>query len=143
MLTDKTVILEELFHNQSGYMPLVLTKEWQVAQLNYAPSQSPENLRMLDQHTFTDETFILIQGRAVLITYNEKTKGKSLIPLKWGHTYNVPMMMWHNIAMDKNSIVMIMESRDAHIKGLRQIVIPDIIKEEIIEYTEKIWTTAF
>jgi len=124
-------------------MPLVLTKDWQVAQLNYIPSQAPENLRMLDQHTFTDETFILMQGRAVLITYNEKTKEGSLTSLKWGHTYNVPVMMWHNIAMEENSIVMIMESRDAHIKGLRQIGLPNKLKEEIIAYTGKLWSNIF
>lgn len=140
---DKIVVLEELFHNERGYMPLVLTRDWQVAQLNYAPSQSPENLRMLDQHTFTDETFILIQGRAVLITYNEKTKERALTSLKWGHTYNVPVMMWHNIAMEENSVVMIMESRDAHIKGLRQIFLPDKVKKEILEYTKEMWNSTF
>lgn len=142
-MEDKTIVLEELFHNGRGYMPLVLTKDWQVAQLNYIPSQAPENLRMLDQHTFTDETFILMQGRAVLITYNEKTKEGSLTSLKWGHTYNVPVMMWHNIAMEENSIVMIMESRDAHIKGLRQIGLPNKLKEEIIAYTGKLWSNIF
>ena len=142
-MEDKTIVLEELSHNGRGYMPLVLTKDWQVAQLNYLPSQAPENLRMLDQHTFTDETFILMQGRAVLITYNEKTKEGSLTSLKWGHTYNVPVMMWHNIAMEENSIVMIMESRDAHIKGLRQIGLPNKLKEEIIAYTGKLWSNIF
>lgn len=140
-LGNKTVVLEELYNHEKGYVPLVLTKDWQVAQLNYTPAQAPENLRMLDQHTFTDETFILFQGRAVLLTYNQDTGERSVMSLKPGYTYNVPAMMWHNIAMEENSIVMIMENRDAHIKGFRQIGLPDALKQEIIEYTNIVWRT--
>lgn len=131
--------LDELYYEGDGYKPLVLTKDWQLAQLNYAPDQAPESITKLDQHVFTDETFTLIKGRAFLIIYSSETKDCGIIPLKQGITYNVPVLMWHNIAMDKGSTVMITEGRDAHLKGLVQIPVPEEVKHKILKYKSAYW----
>lgn len=131
--------LEELFYEGSGYQPLVMTEDWQVAQLNYAKEQEAEALRLLDRHDFTDETFTLMEGRALLITYDADKKKAELTPLRKGCTYNVPIRVWHNIAMEKGSQVMITESRDAHIKGFAQIPMPENVREEILAYVDKNW----
>lgn len=131
--------LEALFYEGYGYQPLVLTENWQVAQLNYTEEQEPNALTLLDQHDFTDETFTLIEGRALLITYDaDKCKGE-LTPLKLGRTYNVPAMVWHNIAMEEGSKVMITEGRDAHLKGFSQISMPENVRKEILTYVKKNW----
>lgn len=131
--------LKELSYDGAGYMPLVLTTYWQLAQLNYAPEQNAEVLNTLDQHDFTDETFTLIQGRALLITYDRETEECTLTPLRKGSTYNVPAMMWHNIAMEKSSVVMITEGRDAHLKGCTTIPMPESVREAMVAYVKENW----
>lgn len=131
--------MEGLYHSGEGYMPLVLTEYWQFAQLNYADAQRPEALSLFDQHDFTDETFTLVEGRSLLLTYDEQTGVCDITPLEKNVTYNVPMMMWHNIAMEPGAIVMIAEGRDAHLKGCNHIPIPEAIRKEIVETAEKLW----
>ncbi|BFL48577.1 hypothetical protein C3B58_16705 [Lactonifactor longoviformis] len=131
--------LEPLYHEGYGYKPLVLTENWQLAQLNYTPEQEPEALEKLDQHDFTDETFTLVRGRAFLIIYDSAAHESGLIPLREGITYNVPAMMWHNIAMERGSCVLITEGRDAHLKGFSQIPIPENLKEEILAFRDCSW----
>lgn len=131
--------LQALYHDGEGYKPLVLTKEWQLAQLNTCESQYPENIKMLDQHDFTDETFTLVKGRAVLLTYDEETKKGYLTVMQQGVTYNVPQMVWHNIAMDQDTTVMITEGRDAHLKGFAQIPIPNEFYHSLQRKIETLW----
>ena len=128
-----------LFNNDKGYRPLVLTDSWQFAQLNYIEAQDPDALTMFDQHDFTDETFTLVEGRSLLLTYDEATGVCDITPLERNVTYNVPQMMWHNIAMEPGSIVMIAEGRDAHLKGCNHIPIPEKIRAEIIRAAEELW----
>lgn len=131
--------LEELCYKGAGYKPLVLTENWQVAQLNYAEEQEACALEKLDQHDFTDETFTLVNGRALLITYESETGNYALTPLKRGSTYNVPAMVWHNIVMEEGSSVMITEGRDAHLKGFAQIPMPQAVKQALSAYVQKHW----
>lgn len=125
--------MEALFNKDEGYKPLVLTENWQLAQLNYAESQNQRSLFQFDRHTFTDETFTLVEGRSILITYDEKTGKLDLTCLEKNVTYNVPTMMWHNIAMREDAIVLITEGRDAHLKGCDNIPIPEDMLQEIIK----------
>lgn len=87
----------------------------------------------------TDETFTLLKGRAVLITYDKESDTGELTSMKSGYTYNVPRMMWHNIAMEEGSSVIITENRDAHIKGLEQISLPEELRHTIMEFTCQMW----
>lgn len=133
--------MDGLYYHGAGYLPLVLTNDWQVAQLNYTETQEPAALTSFDQHTFTDETFTMLQGRSLLITYDEMTKKMDVTPLKPYVTYNVPKMMWHNIAMEKGSVVLITEGRDAHLKGCNHIPIPQECRDRIAATAQKLWNT--
>lgn len=128
-----------LFNYNKGYCPLVLTEQWQFAQLNYIEAQDPDALTQFDQHDFTDETFTLVEGRSLLLTYDETSGVCDITPLEKNVTYNVPQMMWHNIAMEPGSIVMIAEGRDAHLKGCNHIPIPEKVRNEIIRAAEELW----
>ena len=142
MVEEMGGIMDGLYYHGLGYLPLVLTKDWQLAQLNYAPAQDPDALTLFDQHTFTDETFTLLQGRSLLITYDEASENMEITPLEPLVTYNVPEMMWHNIAMEPGSVVLITEGRDAHLKGCNHIPIPQSCREQIIAAAQRLWGTA-
>lgn len=132
--------MQELYYTGVGYQPLVLTEHWQLAQLNYTAAQAPEALTQFDQHSFTDETFTLLDGRALLITYDQGRDEMELISLKRHITYNVPCMMWHNIAMEPGSVVLITEGRDAHLKGCNHIPISPEHARKITAVCHALWS---
>lgn len=138
LMLGKREKMDGLYYKGKGYMPLVMTENWQLAQLNYTEEQEASAITDYDRHTFTDETFTLLDGRAMLITYEEGGL-PDLTFLEKNITYNVPQMMWHNIAMEKGSVVLITEGRDAHLKGCDHIPIPQDHRERIKSATQKKW----
>lgn len=120
MLNKKKIIMiEEYFHQKHGYNPFIIRDGWQVAQLNYLPGYGFEEIDRIEVHNKTDEVFVLVKGRAVLIAANVSNEGD----IKWdlrnmvvGVTYNIPAGMWHNIAMDKDAQLVIIEKDNTHLQ---------------------------
>lgn len=102
---------------EDGFHPFLIRDEWQVAQLNYMQDQNIENINKIDVHYKTDEVFILLEGRAVLIaaTFKDGTPIFELELMKQNITYNIPKNMWHNIAMDVGSKVLLVEKSNTHL----------------------------
>lgn len=102
---------------EDGFHPFLIRDEWQVAQLNYMQDQNIENINKIDVHYKTDEVFILLEGRAVLIaaTFKDGTPIFELELMKQNITYNIPKKMWHNIAMDVGSKVLLVEKSNTHL----------------------------
>ncbi len=112
-------MIEEYFHPMHGYNPFIIRDGWQVAQLNYLPGYGFEEIDRIEAHNKTDEVFVLVKGRAVLIAANVCNEGN----IKWdlrnmaiGVTYNIPAGMWHNIAMDKEAQLVIVEKDNTHLQ---------------------------
>jgi mannose-6-phosphate isomerase-like protein (cupin superfamily) len=109
-------LIEEYPHEGEGYAPCLIREHWQAALLNYAPEQNWDRMEKVEKHTQTDEVFVLLQGRAVLIaaeitghTVRFETK-----PLEKGIIYNIPKEVWHNIAMAGNARIFICENAGTH-----------------------------
>lgn len=100
-----------------GYHPFLIRDGWQVAQLNYTPDQSILNIIQVDVHRETDEVFVALKGHAVLIaaTIEEERVTFDLEYLKPGVTYNIPKNLWHNIAMEPGSEILIVEKSNTHL----------------------------
>jgi hypothetical protein len=100
-----------------GFLPQILASNWQVAILNYAPEEIPENIRKVDRHLQTDEAFVLLSGQAILIAAQETKTGltfvcETMLPEK---IYNIPHNVWHNIVLNQTAKVLIIENRDTHL----------------------------
>ena len=110
-------LIETYRYNGSGYNPFLIKENWQVAQLNYMPEQDLSNITKMDRHLLTDEVFILLKGTAILIAGIEVDSRFQFecIKMKEGVTYNIPVKLWHNIAMDKGSEVIIFEKDKTHL----------------------------
>lgn len=110
-------LIETYRYDGSGYNPFLIREGWQVAQLNYMPEQDLLNITKMDRHLLTDEVFVLLKGTAILIaaTENNNEFQFECIKMKAGITYNIPLGMWHNIAMDKGSEVIIFEKDKTHL----------------------------
>ena len=60
-------IIDAYDYGGTGYAPFLIGDKWQVAFLNYAPEEALESIVKLDVHHYTDEVFVLLDGRAALI----------------------------------------------------------------------------
>ncbi len=110
-------LIEKYNVKHAGYHPFLIRDGWQVAQLNYMADQEIRNIRKLDIHHLTDEVFVLLKGKVVLIgAVLENSVPKFEVELmKPNLTYNIPMGTWHNIAMTKGSEVLIIEKSNTHL----------------------------
>lgn len=111
-------MIETYFHKEEGYNPFLVRDGWQVAQLNYLPGHGFNEIEQIEVHRQTDEVFILFKGEAVLI---EAKLQKDAIKfccerMKPGITYNIPAGTWHNVAMDSEVEIIIVEKSDTHKK---------------------------
>ena len=109
-------LIEKYQITDNGYHPFLIRDGWQVAQLNYMPEQEIDNIEKLDIHHLTDEVFILLKGKAVLIgaTINGDDVQFEVEYMKPNITYNIPVDTWHNIAMGKNCEIIIVEKSNTH-----------------------------
>jgi len=125
-------LIETYLHEGDGYNPFFIKKDWQVAQLNYMKEQDLVNITKMDMHLLTDEVFILLKGNAALIGAAVEAniltfKCRKMLP---GITYNIPVKTWHNIAMDKDASVIIVEKSNTH---LSDFVFRDLNRQESLQ----------
>ena len=107
-------MIETYEHKSEGYNPFLIREGWQVAQLNYEDTQGMEAITKIDMHMQTDEVFVLLKGTAVLIAASESGDllNFECIHMQPRITYNIPVNTWHNIAMDMEAAVLIVEEPD-------------------------------
>ena len=88
-----------------------------MAQLNFMDEQGLYAIQKMDMHLQTDEVFILTKGTAVLIAgeLRQDQFAFELIRMKPGTTYNIRANLWHNIAMDTDAEVIIVEKSNTHL----------------------------
>ncbi len=122
---------------EKGYQPFLIREEWQIAQLNYTEEQDIENINKIDIHFETDEAFVLLSGKAVLITaiLEDKKPTFSVKLMEYNTTYNIPKNVWHNIAMKTDCKVLIVEKSNTHIGDFEFFYLN---KEQISNLKEKV-----
>ncbi|MCB9250585.1 MAG: hypothetical protein H6613_19615 [Ignavibacteriales bacterium] len=94
--------------------------------------QHIDNIKKVEVHFETDEVFVLLNGDAVLITAKMENTGPVFNTelMKLGTVYNVPKNIWHNIAMRKESEVLIVEKSNTHIGDYKYF---DLNEEQIVD----------
>lgn len=102
---------------EDGFHPFLIRDTWQVAQLNYIEDQNIKNISKIDIHYQTDEVFVLLKGKAVLIAvvFDDDTPFFEVELMKQNRTYNISKNLWHNIAMEEGSKVLIVEKSNTHL----------------------------
>lgn len=109
-------IIDKYQHNQEGYNPCLITGKWQVAFLNYNKDESLSAITKLDIHHHTDEAFIILKGRSILIAADIKEHiiEYDVTDMQQGLIYNIRKNVWHKIAMEEGSQVLIIENENTH-----------------------------
>lgn len=126
-------MIDKYVYTENGYAPLLINEGWQVAQLNYLPGHTLDDIAQIEVHRETDEVFILLEGTAVLIAA-EVSDGKisyELVNMTPGITYNIPCGTWHNIAMDRDAKIIIVERDNTHLKDCSYIDLTERQQDEV------------
>ena len=111
MLSD--LIDVKTFEGQ-GFQPLVTFGSWRVAALRYLDEIAPDRIDSMERHTATDEVFILVSGKGMLILGGNDTEvtDPQTVEMKIGDVYNVKKNTWHTIILSKNAKVILVENED-------------------------------
>ena len=126
-------LIESFKVNGNGFHPFMISDGWQVAQLNYSEEQHINNINKVDVHYQTDEVFILLEGKAVLIAaiFDADNPIFEIELMKKNTTYNIPKNRWHNIAMEKGSKVLLVEKSNTHISDFEHLLLSKKKQEEL------------
>ena len=140
---DKISLIENFKINEDGFHPFMISDGWQVAQLNYMEEQHISNINKVDVHYQTDEVFVLLEGKAVLIAvvFEGDSPIFQIELMKKNETYNIPKNRWHNIAMEEGSKVLIVEKSNTHLGDYEFKYLSESILAEMKSKVEQILNT--
>ncbi len=85
---------------------------WTVGIKNWKKANDITNINALERHNETDELFILLEGKCILVYANEingelKIEKKYMEPM---YVYNIPKTLWHNTITEKNTKLILIEN---------------------------------
>lgn len=105
----------EIFENNAeGIKQVYRNNEWSVSIKNWKPDNDIAGVAKLEIHHTTDEQFILVAGKALLITADEADGGFTnieLTPMEIGKVAHVGMGQWfYSITQRDSKIVYIQRS---------------------------------
>ena len=129
--------IESYTTKEEGYSPFLISDGWQVAQLNFIKEQHIDSIDKIEVHHQTDEAFILLRGEAVLISVNIiKDRFTFITKIMKPHvTYNIPKGIWHNIAMENECELLIVEKSNTHIND---VTYKQLDKSQIMDLRYKV-----
>lgn len=130
-------IIDAYDYGGTGYAPFLIGDKWQVAFLNYAPEEALESIVKLDVHHYTDEVFVLLDGRAALIGAQVADDGivYEAVDMRPLCAYNIRCGVWHKIAMRPGSRVLIVENCNTHLGDFEFL---DLSAEQIVALRETV-----
>jgi ureidoglycolate hydrolase len=107
-------LLEIRNYNGEGYKPLIDYGTWRVAILRYLDALQPDRINSMERHKETDEVFVLLKGRGVLIIGGNRDQVDRVRPqtMELGDLYNVKRDVWHTILLSRDASVLIVENKD-------------------------------
>ncbi len=125
-------------NNEEGILCVYKNEKWLVSIKNWKPDNDIAGITHLEIHHSTDEQFILVAGKAILITTErEKDKFKiELILMEQGKVYNVPKEVWFYSITQQNTKMMYVQDSNC---SMGNSDFMDLSPEEVeyIQYTAR------
>ena len=105
-------LLSQTSYDGAGIGGIVEGREYTILLLNYLPRLSPDKITDMQRHLETDESFILLQGKAVLFAAaGDEVPGElEHYVMKPGVIYTVPKNIWHTQAMTEDAKILLVEN---------------------------------
>jgi ureidoglycolate hydrolase len=127
-----------------GYKPLVDYGEWRVAFLRYIDELHPDQITEMERHTQTDEVFVLIKGRGVILVGGNGTHIDGVYPqvMEFGKIYNVKRNVWHTILLSRDASVLLVENRDTGRPNSEYASLSEDQRHSILELADLVDTSG-
>jgi ureidoglycolate hydrolase len=118
-----------------GYKPLIDYGKWRVAFLRYLDELLAEHIERMERHLETDEVFVLLQGRAVLLLGGNGTglDGVHPQPMEGGKLYNVKRNAWHAILLSRDATILLVENCDTGEQNTEYAVLSSGQRRQIVD----------
>ena len=131
-------LLQVREYTDEGYRPLIDFNDWRVAILNYIDEIHPHNNTQMERHVQTDEVFVLVRGRAILLVGGNglQLDGAFPQPLEMGKIYNVKQNTWHTVLMSRDAMILIVENRDTGALNSEYAEMSPEIRQQILKLAE-------
>ncbi|HHV31336.1 MAG: cupin [Ruminococcaceae bacterium] len=103
--------IEQYEFEGEGMTRVFENEKWMVGIKNWKPANDISNLNCLERHNKTDELFILISGKCVLLYANE-VNGELVIEavdMQPKKVYNIPSTLWHNTVTNHETKLILVE----------------------------------
>ena len=104
--------IQQFGYDDAGLARVYENGKWMVGVKNWKPANDIANLDCLERHNETDELFVLLAGKCVLLSATETAEGglelsaSAMEPLK---VYNIPRSLWHNTVTWKDTKLILVE----------------------------------
>lgn len=122
-----------------GYQPIMACRDFRVAVLNYDEELLPENIDKFQQHSLTDEAFILLRGHCILFVAGDETLGKiEAIEMEPYRVYNIKQGTYHTHTLSEDGMVLIVEADDTCDDNSPMVKTNQEITKRLVELTEEI-----
>ncbi len=95
--------------SKEGYETKLKYGAWRIGLIT--PAERFTNITYLERHNLTDEAFILLRGSATLLHLDGEEVLRAY-EMEQGKVYNVPQGGWHNVKIEPDSIVMVVENSE-------------------------------
>ena len=104
--------IEELRYDENGYKTLVSYEGWRVAFMNDGPRTTIDGLSYFQKHDESDEVFVLLKGRCVLLMadFGDAPGKITAVDMKPHTMYNVKKGAWHTHYFAPDTQVLIVEN---------------------------------
>jgi ureidoglycolate hydrolase len=114
MMEPLESLLEIRDYRGAGFKPLVDYGEWRVAFLRFLDELQPDRIQTMERHTATDEVFVLLSGKGVLILGGNEPRVNAIYPqgMQLEKIYNVKRNTWHTILLSADATVLLVENKD-------------------------------
>ncbi len=135
---DETLI-EVREYRGEGYRPLIDFGEWRVAVLRYLDALQPDRIDSVERHLETDEVFVLLTGRGVLIAAGDAAQAGEVTSLvmETEKVYNVKRCVWHTILLSREACVLLVENRNTDEKNSEYNNLSENQRKHILEIARR------
>ncbi|MFD1398972.1 hypothetical protein ACFQ41_06590 [Lacticaseibacillus suilingensis] len=131
----------ETYSNESEGIKCVYNNgNWLVSIKNWKPDNDIEGVSHLEIHHKSDEQFILVQGKALLITAersDNKFQDIKLTPMRVGEVLNVSKEQWFYSITQKDTKIVYVQAADT---SLDNSDFADLTDEQVAEIQQKATT---
>lgn len=97
-------------YSKEGFCPIARNGQFLCAFITRSEMYEPGLVKVMKRHNDTDEVFVLLRGKAVLLTREDANDKCDVINVEPFTAYNVKASTWHYLAVSEDAEVFVTES---------------------------------